>query len=245
MPLKYKERIVSRYEIAQSSFVLLAFMFSDENLSNEFVMKQLKLWQTKEEYSLVLISKKDVDILSFFERLHQMLPVHLLQKITKTYEEDNSINSTVQEKIVCYKCKNVGSIISSRLSQNPIRFVCEKCEQYEEKQTQPISDLIWTRRCNECSNSQANSYLNTIKNIKNEMNDILKNEFESIPAMMTVKKDDNLNLITLISLFTIKEYRKKGLGEKLIRFIPFIANNYSISICTAGLESEFLFSKFL
>lgn len=241
---EYEEKVVLRDELSAEHFGFLSIVFSDENLANGYVLKQLQTWYTNPSCSLIFITKKSLDIGSFIEQLYQKLPEKLLTKIGNLCKEEYANNSSAIEKMVCYKCKNIGSIISSRLVTNPIRFLCEKCEQTENNQTQSISDLIWSRRCNECSNTQSITTFNVIKGIKCEIDELLNDSFVLVPSMMTVKQNTNLEIITLSSLFTIKKYRNYGWGDKLIKFIPSIWNNlFSVSICTAGLESEFLFSK--
>lgn len=241
--MKFVERTICREEIDESSFGLLAFIFSDEYLATIFVLNQLKTWKTNQSYELVFIAETNLDLPSFIASVLGLLPFSLFSKINQHFDVKDAPNGgQVRDRMVCFFCKNIGSIISARTASNSGRFVCEKCHEKGTYGTQPISDLIWSRRCNEGSLSQLNYYSQTVKGIQSEIDKVLGDIFKVIPSMMVVKKDMEADIITLSSLFSQKRFRKEGFGNKLVNYIPTMGLS-SVSICTAGLDSEYLFSK--
>ena len=244
--MKTEIKVASHNDIHKQAFGLLSFMFSDIYLSAEFVMKQLQTWSSNSDYSVVfIVTNPNLDLKRIIENAYKSLPKSLLNKICDQFSEKDCAYVSVQERMVCFYCKNIGSIILCRTNASIVRFVCEECHINLKTPTQFISDLIWSRRCNEYSSSRANTQSLVLKNIQVEIKESIGSIFDLIPAMMILKKDESLNILTLSTLFTTENFRKEGLGEKLIKFIPSLGNNMSISICTAGLESEYLFSKYL
>ena len=242
---RFEEKVVCRDELDDGVLGLLSIMFSDENLASEFVMKQLQTWKSNCDYSLVLMTRENLNLTSTINNICGLLSTSLLNKINCQFDEKDGSIVTPQDRMVCSICKNFGSIILSRTNSAVVRFVCENCAETTKLRTYSISDLIWNRRCNESSASQIATQSNTMKSIKSELDKVIGTKFDVIPSMMIVKKDDVTNTLTLSALFTMNKFRKGGYGERLIRFIPSFGKNFSISICTAGLESEYLFSKYI
>lgn len=246
MEHEFEETIISREEIDESHFPFLAVMFSDENLAADFVLRQLINWKNDYNYELLFMMRNDFNLCVFLKERLQSLPSKITNKMKSLfYQEEKTNVSAVIDKIVCYRCRNYGSLISSRLCQSgPTRFLCEECEKFEKKSVQPISELIWSKRCNECSNYAANCSFNSVKSLRTELKEELKNFCYFIASMMTVCQDQNLKMVILKSLFTLEEQRHLSFGRRLIEIIPNVVDqSYMISICTSGLNSEILFGN--
>ena len=237
---KFEERVVSREWFNEHALHLFSFIYSDEYLARDFVFDQLKNWSNDLDYLLVFMTKKRLVLESFINDVCFRLREDLFDKVKQIEEKETFIT-----KVCCSICKNFGSIISSRTTANSIKFQCETCETLSSSGSQQITDLNWSRRCNELSSSQWSSRRsNIIKPIQTEIGVCIeKSVFEVIPAIMIVKKDYDSKILTLKALFCMDKFRNAGYGKKLIHFIPTLGDSFSISICTAGLESLFLFSK--
>ena len=236
----FEERVVRREWINEHALHLFSFIYSDEYLARDFVFDQLKNWSNDLDYFLVFMTKKRLVLESFINDVCSRLREDLFDKVKQIEEKE-----TVITKVCCSICKNFGSIISSRTTASCVKFLCEICETLSLSGSQQITDLNWSRRCNEISSSQWSSrHTQLIKPIQTEIGYCIeKLVFEVIPAIMIVKKDNNSKILTLKALFCMDKFRNAGYGKKLIHFIPTLGDSFSISICTAGLESLFLFSK--
>jgi len=243
--MEFEERVVRREEFDDEFLGLLSFVFSDDNLASAFVIKQLLTWKSNQDYSLVFIVKKDLNLSSFVTKIRLLIPKELFTKIGEQCFEKGLSGGAVPDKIVCYNCKNYGSVVSGRTLSSSIRFVCEICLLQKQIGVQPISDLIWNRRCNEGSFSQMNTYSQLIKSIRRDVEKLIGNTFYVMPSMMILKIDMDTSVTTLSTLFSVKAFRREGHGERLIKFIPLIKQGFSISICTAGLETKYLFSELI
>lgn len=241
--MEFVETIVCRDDFDKEFLGLLSFVFSDEYLATSFVIKQLLTWKSNHDYWLVLILEKETHLPSFVENVNSLIPRELFAKIEEQLIERDVLGSSNQDKIVCHYCKNYGSIISCRTTATSLRFICDRCQELNPVRTQPISDLLWSRRCNEYSNTQIISYSQTMKSIRKEIDQSVGKMFSIMPSMMIVKKEQHTKMLTLSMLFSNKTFRCEGYGQRLIKFIPSLGKNFSISICTAGLESEYLFSE--
>lgn len=236
----FEERVVPRGLFNESTLYLFSFIYSDEYLARDFVFEQLKNWSNNLDYFLVFITENNLDLSEFIKSVCSPLKEGIFDKLKQIEEKE-----TVITKICCSVCKNFGSIISSRTISTSVKFLCEICENLSSSRTQPITDLNWARRCNEISSSQWSSrHTQILKPIQTEISSCIeKSVFGVIPAIMIVKKDNDSKILTLKMLFCMDKFRNAGYGKKLIHFIPTLGDSYSISICTAGLESLFLFSK--
>lgn len=236
----FEERVVQRDLFNEPTLYLFSFIYSDEYLARDFVFEQLQNWINDLDYLLVFMTDKSLDLSAFIKSVCSPLKKDLFDKVKQIEEKE-----TVITKVCCSICKNFGSIISSRTTSSSVKFLCEICESLSSSGTQPITDLNWSRRCNEISSSQWSSrHTQIMKPIQTEISSCIeKSVFEVIPAIMIVKKDNDSKIFTLKALFCMDKFRNAGYGKKLIHFIPTLGDSYSISICTAGLESLFLFSK--
>lgn len=241
--MEFTETIMCRYELDEDMLCLLAFIYSDEYLSTSFVFKQLQVWIVDPNYLLVCMCSPDTNFEELIKVVRSKVSVDLFKKMREQIDEKDVHK---QDRIVCSLCHNYGSIVSSRRICSTIRFVCEKCQETKEIGTQSISQALWSRRCNELSNNQLNSHLKEMKKIRSDLFDFVGNLFDVIPSIMILKKNYTTNILTLSALFSMRKFRKNGHGKRLIQFIPsipFTGTTFSISICTAELESEYLFSK--
>ena len=237
---------IDRGEIDDSYLGLLAIIFSDDNLAFEFQLRQLNKWKQKESFKLVALVTEDISLQEQLEKIRNMLSDTVWENIKSLVTENTSIASTKPiERILCYKCRNYGAIVYSRVCQRgQARFLCASCRGNETRATDSISDLIWSRRCNEISQTAAISSNSIIKSLRSEIMNQLQEHFNFMPSIMLVSKEKNRRLV-LTSLFTIEKHRGYKFGERLIKCIGCLSNgNYSTSICTAGLDSDVLFGKF-
>lgn len=236
----FEERVVSRDLFDEDMLHLFSFIYSDEYLARDFVFEQLKNWSNDLDYIMVFMAENSLDLTSFINSVCSSLRGDLFDTMKRIEEKE-----TVITRVCCSICRNFGSIISSRTTASSIKFLCEICESLSPYGSQVISNLNWSRRCNEASNYQWSSrHTQIISPIQNELSRSIENSvFEVIPSIMIVKKDNFSKIFTLKALFCMGNFRKAGYGRKLINFIPTLEDSYSISICTAGLESLFLFSK--
>ena len=236
----FEERVVPREWINEHALHLFSFIYSDQYLARDFVFDQLKNWSNDLDYFLVFMTEKNLDLELFINDVCSQLREDLFDKVKQIEEKE-----TVITKVCCSICKKFGSIISSRTTASSVKFLCEICETLSSSGSQPITDFNWSRRCNEISSSQWSArHTQLIKPIQTEIGyRIKKSVFAAIPAIMIVKKDNDSKILTLKALFCMDKFRNAGYGKKLIHFIPTLGDSFSISICTAGLESFFLFSK--
>lgn len=241
-----EERIINRGEIDESYFGLLAIIFSDDNLAFEFQLRQLTQWKQNDNFKLVVLVAKDLNLQEHLQKIRNMLSDTVWENIKSLVTDNTFIEGTKPiERILCYKCRNYGSIVYSRLFQSgQARFLCAPCRENERKPTQEISDLIWARRCNEVSQSAAISSNLIIKSLRSEIINQLQEHFDILRSIMLISEEKNARLV-LTSLFTIEKCRGLKFGERMIKYIEFLSNgNKSTSICTAGLDSEVLFGNF-
>lgn len=227
-------------------FPLLSLLFSDENLSFDFVFNCLQNWNTNTTFYFVVLSSHDCDISAVLKEICESLSPVLLEKI-ETLIPVHEFAKKI-ERVVCYKCKNYGSIISGRdPSISQIRLICEKCKV---SSLDTISDLVWARRCGEISQHQYKQFENVIANIRSKVfqviDDVNQNVKEVLQSMMIVQSIKEVNLSKLLCLFTLKRNRGQKNGQQLIESIPKIVGDSIslLSICTAGLDSFSLFSKY-
>ena len=235
---------VSRKEGIEEFFPLISILFSDEMLSFDYVFKCLQDWKTNTAFKLVLLCNQTCDILAVLEDIYRSLTPDLIEKM-KTWRPVNETLKKI-ERMVCFKCKNYGSIISGRDPySSQIRLICEECKI---SNLDPISDLIWARRCGEISLSQYKQFEISVANLRSEVFQVkerLTMPKDILQSLMIIQNVKEVNLSKLLCLFTIKTHRGNKNGQHMIESIPRIIDNPSamLSICTAGLDSSSLFGK--
>ena len=114
----------------------------------------------------------------------------------------------------------------------------------------PISDLVWSRRCGEVSNSQHKQFETCITSVRREVFQVMENLTrvnDILQSMMIIQNINDVNLVKLLCLFTMNRHRGGKNGQHMINSIPIIICNPNamLSICTAGLDSKVLFGKYL
>lgn len=242
--MSYLTTIVPRSQEIGTYFSLISLLFSDELLSFDYVYKSLIEWQSDTNYCFIMVTENNSDIISILRNIYSKLNEDTIVKLNSlipTYVQQKKI-----ERIVCYYCKNYGSVIAGRdPSITSVRFICENCEN---KSTDNISDLVWARRCGEISQNQSRTHITLTANLRKDIFDIINNKEDSfyLRSIMIVYHIKEIDLTKLLCLFTIKSYRGNGIGKHLIETIPQTINNLTsmLSICTAGLDSTSLFSKY-
>lgn len=237
-------RVVNRSEGIDRFFTMISLLFSDEILSYEYVFKCLQEWRTNQTLNFVLFCDTKCDVSVVLEEIYGKLSPELIERLAMI-----SVNESVKkiERMICFKCKNHGSIICGRdpyVSQ--IRLVCEECK----TSTVPISDLVWSRRCGEISHHRYKTFESSIANARNELFQVMDrhaNLKNILQSMMILQIINEVNLVKLLCLFTMKTHRGNQNGQYMIKTIPHIIDNQTamLSICTAGLDSSALFSKYL
>lgn len=235
---------VKRSKGFERFFPLLSLLFSDEVLSFDYVFNCLQNWNTNTTFYFVVLSNNDCDISVVLEEIYESLSPELLEKIVSLIPVNEFAKKI--ERVVCYKCKNYGSIISGRdPSISQIRLICEKCKV---SSLDTISDLVWARRCGEVSQHQYKQFENVIVNIRSKVFQVIDDNQrvkEVLQSMMIIQSVKEVNLSKLLCLFTLKTNRGHKNGQQLIESIPKIVGDTisMLSICTAGLDSFSLFSK--
>lgn len=237
---------VFRSESIEQYFPLISLLFSDEVLSFDYVFKCLQNWNADTTFKFVVLSDLNCDVSIVFEEIYGNLSKELVNNI-KSLIPINERTKKI-DRVVCYKCKNYGSIICGRdPSVSQIRFICENCKT---SILEPISDLVWSRRCGEISHSQYCKFESCIANIRDELFQVIETRTrlkDFLQSMMIIKNEKEVRLFKLLCLFTIKSHRGKKNGQRMIETIPLIVGdtNSMLSICTAGLDSFALFSKYI
>ena len=182
-------------------YPLLSLLFSDEVLSFDYVFKCLQNWETNTSFYFVILSNLDCDILVVLEEICKSLSPELFEKI-KLLVPSNDLAKKI-ERVVCFKCKNYGSIISGRdPSVSQIRLICEKCKI---SSLDPISDLVWSRRCGEVSQHQYKLFETCTANIRSEVFQVIDDNQmakEVLQSMMIIQSVNEVNLSKLLCLFT-------------------------------------------
>lgn len=236
---------VFRSDGIERFFPLISLLFSDEVLSFDYVFKCLTEWKTNPSFNFVVLSNINCDVSSVFEDIYGNVSPELIEKmksLTLVNERGKKI-----DHIVCYRCKNYGKILSGRdPSVSQIRLICEDCKT---SSLDPISDLVWSRRCGEISHTQYKQFEVCITNIRSELVQAMETIRCGHPlrSMMIIQNVKEVNLSKLLCLFTIKTHRGQQNGQHMIESIPNIIGkqNSLLSICTAGLDSIALFGKYL
>lgn len=237
---------VFRTDGIERFFPLISLLFSDEVLSFDYVFKCLKDWKINTTFNFVVLSNLNCDVSVVLKEIYGKLSPEFIDKM-KSLTPDNEVAKKI-ERVVCFRCKNYGSIICGRdPSMSQIRFICEDCRT---STLDPISDLVWSRRCGEISHTQYKQFEAYIANIRNELFQIMdshSNLKDILHSMMIIQNIKEVNLSKLLCLFTIKSHRGEKNGQHLIESIPNIIDNPNtrLSICTAGLDSSALFGKYL
>jgi hypothetical protein len=236
---------VLRIDGIERFFPLISLLFSDEVLSFDYVFKCLQDWKTNTSFNFVILSTINYDILVLLEEIYTKLSHELIDKI-KSLTPVNEFAKKI-EYMVCFKCKNYGSIICGRdPSVSQIRFICEDCKT---SNLDPISDLIWSRRCCEISNTQYKQFEACVVHLRNELFQVMDSDAslkDILQSMMILQNVFDVNLVKLLCLFTVKTHRGNQNGQHMIEAIPRIVGNPNsmLSICTAGLDSVALFGKY-
>ena len=237
---------VLRSDGIEKFFPLISLLFSDEVLSFDYVFKCLQEWKTNTTFNFVVLSTIDCNVSLLLEEIYGNLSQELIDKM-KSLTPVNERGKKI-DHIVCYRCKNYGKILSGRdPSVSQIRLICEDCKT---SSLDPISDLVWSRRCGEISHSQYKQFEALIANIRSELFQVMENltRVETIiQSMMIIQNVKEVNLSKLLCLFTVKKHRGNQNGQHMIETIPRIIGkpNSMLSICTAGLDSIALFGKYL
>lgn len=238
---------VVRSDGIERFFPLISILFSDEVLSFDYVLKCLQEWKINTTFNFAVLSSNiDYDVSVVLEEIYGKMSPELIGKL----ESLIPINEFARkiERVICFKCKNYGSIICGRdPSVSQIRFVCEDCRT---STLDPISDLVWSRRCGEISHSQYKQSEVFITNTRNELFQVMDrhaNLKDILQSMMILQNINEVNLVKLLCLFTMKTHRGNQNGQNMIETIPLIIRNQNamLSICTAGLDSVALFGKYL
>lgn len=227
-------------------FPLISLLFSDEVLSFDYVFKCLQEWKTNPSFNFVVLATIDCNISLLLEEIYAKLSDELIDKM-KSLIAVNEFTKKI-ERVVCFKCRNYGSIICGRdPSVSQIRFICEDCRT---STLDPISDLVWSRRCGEISHSQYKQFETCVANIRKELFQVIDSDAslkDILQSMMIIQNVKDVNLSKLLCLFTVKKHRGNQNGHDMIETIPRIIGNPNtmLSICTAGLDSLALFGKYL
>lgn len=241
----YAIKEVDRTEGIELHFPLISLLFSDEVLSFDYVFKCLRDWMTNTTFNFVVLTNINYDVSVVFEEIYGNLSQELIEKIKLLIPVNDSVKKI--DYIVCYQCKNYGSIVTGRdPSVSQIRLICETCKTTA---LDPISDLVWSRRCGEISQSQYRQFESCVTNLRKELFQVIESRpkmRDVLQSMMIIHNVKEVNLSKLLCLFTIKTHRGHKNGQHMIESIPRINNNTSsmLSICTAGLDSIALFGKY-
>ena len=238
---------VDRRDGIEKNFPILSLLFSDEILSFDYVYKCLLEWQLNPNIDFVVLSNIECDISSVFKDLYDIL-ANEPQFIQKT---DLLIATTERviknDRMVCSKCKNYGSIISGREPNiSAHKLICENCET---STLDRISDTVWSRRCGEIAYTTHKNKENNIQSMRKVLFKVMMENqrglTNNLQSMMIIDNVDEVNLSKLLCLFTIKEFRSNKNCKHMIEEIPVINSNKNsmLSICTAGLDSIALFGK--
>jgi len=237
---------VFRSDEIERVFPLISLLFSDEVLSFDYVFKCLAEWKTNPSFNFVVLSNINCDVSSVFEDIYGNLSQELIDKMKSLITVNEFVKKI--ERVVCFKCRNYGSIICGRdPSVSQIRFICEDCKTLT---LDSISDLVWSRRCGEISHSQYKQFETCVANIRKELFQVMDSDAslkDILQSMMIIQNVKDVNLVKLLCLFTVKTHRGNQNGQHLIETIPRIIDNPNsmLSICTAGLDSLALFGKYL
>ncbi len=237
---------VFRSDGIERLFPLISLLFSDEVLSFDYVFKCLQEWKTNPTFNFVVLSTIDRNVSLLLEEIYEKLSQELIDKM-KSLIPVNEFAKKI-ERVVCVKCKNYGSIVCGRdPSVSQVRFICEDCQT---STLDPISDLVWSRRCGEISHNQYKQFETCVANIRNELFQVINNHAslkDILQSMMIIQNVKDVNLSKLLCLFTVKKHRGNQNGQHMIETIPRIIGNPNamLSICTAGLDSVALFGKYL
>ena len=227
-------------------FPLISLLFSDEVLSFDYVFKCLQEWKTNTTFNFVVLSAIDRNVSLLLEEIYGNLSQELIDKMKSLIAVNESTKKI--ERVVCFKCRNYGSIICGRdPSVSQIRFICEDCRT---STLDSISDLVWSRRCGEISHSQYKQFETCVANIRKELFQVMDIDAslkDILQSMMIIQNVKDVNLSKLLCLFTVKKHRGNQNGQHMIETIPRIIGNPNsmLSICTAGLDSIALFGKYL
>ena len=227
-------------------FPLISLLFSDEVLSFDYVFKCLQEWKTNTSFNFVILSTFNCNVSLLLEEIYKNLSQELIDKM-KSLIPVNEFAKKI-ERVVCFKCKNYGSIVCGRdPSVSQVRFICEDCKT---STLDPISDLVWSRRCGEISHNQYKQFECFITSTRNELFQVINNHAslkDFLQSMMIIQNVKDVNLSKLLCLFTVKKHRGNQNGQHMIETIPRIIGNPNamLSICTAGLDSVALFGKYL
>ena len=242
----YGIKEVFRSDGIERFFPLISLLFSDEVLSFDYVFKCLQEWKTNPSFNFVVLATIDCNISLLLEEIYAKLSDELIDKM-KSLIAVNEFTKKI-ERVVCFKCRNYGSIICGRdPSVSQIRFICEDCRT---STLDPISDLVWSRRCGEISHSQYKQFETCVANIRKELFQVIDSDAslkDILQSMMIIQNVKDVNLSKLLCLFTVKKHRGNQNGHDMIETIPRIIGNPNtmLSICTAGLDSLALFGKYL
>jgi ribosomal protein L35AE/L33A len=237
---------VKRSDGIERFFPLISLLFSDEVLSFDYVFKCLEDWKTNTTFNFVVLSTIDCNVSLLLEEIYVNLSQALIHKMKSLIAVNESTNKI--ERVVCFKCKNYGSIICGRdPSVAQLRFICEACKT---STLDPISDLVWSRRCGEISHSKYKQFETSVANIRKELFQVMDSDASMkniLQSMMIIQNVLDVNLVKLLCLFTVKTHRGNQNGKHMIGTIPRIIGNQNamLSICTAGLDSSALFGKYL
>jgi len=227
-------------------FPLISLLFSDEVLSFDYVFKCLQEWKTNTTFNFVVLSAIDRNVSLLLEEIYGNLSQELIDKMKSLITVNEFVKKI--ERVVCFKCRNYGSIICGRdPSVSQIRFICEDCRT---STLDSISDLVWSRRCGEISHSQYKQFETCVANIRKELFQVMDIDAslkDILQSMMIIQNVKDVNLSKLLCLFTVKKHRGNQNGQHMIETIPRIIGNPNsmLSICTAGLDSIALFGKYL